>query len=137
MADLRRQVRHRLANVIHQSLDLGIQDGTLLSLSPPIRALEEQVILHVTSYHNGVEFITSPDLGRLARCKLPILLLQLLHQMGGGLDGGGHGMLQGRLAQCEYLLIPLIQSPCQGNHDVSLLQQQLLIPVHLHTNSDV
>ena len=31
-ADLRRQVRHRLANVIHQSLDLGIQDG--LQCSP-------------------------------------------------------------------------------------------------------
>ncbi len=41
------------------------------------------------------------------------------------------------LLQCEYLLIPLIESPCQGNHDVPLLQQQLLIPVHLHTNSDV
>ncbi len=25
--DLRRQVSHRLANVIHQSLDFGIQDG--------------------------------------------------------------------------------------------------------------
>lgn len=41
------------------------------------------------------------------------------------------------LLQGEYLLIPLIQAPCQGNHDVSLLQQQLLIPVHLHTNSHV
>ncbi len=36
----------------------------------------------------------------------------------------------------EYLLIPLIQAPCQGNHDVSLLQQQLLIPVHLQAHSD-
>ena len=41
------------------------------------------------------------------------------------------------LLQCEYLLVPLIQAPCQGNHDVSLLQQQLLIPVHLQTHSDV
>lgn len=35
------------------------------------------------------------------------------------------------LLQGQDLLIPLIQAPCQRNHDVPLFQQQLLIPVYL------
>ena len=35
------------------------------------------------------------------------------------------------LLKGQDLLIPLIEPACQGNHDVTLLQQELLIPVHL------
>lgn len=35
------------------------------------------------------------------------------------------------LLESQYLLIPLIQAPCQRNHDISLLQKQLLVPIYL------
>jgi len=59
---------------------------------------------HVTFCHNDIEFMTSPDLRRLARCKLPILLLQLLHQVLLGL----HGLL-GFCPQLVMLLLQLLQ----------------------------
>ena len=41
------------------------------------------------------------------------------------------------LLKGQNLLIPLIKPACQGNHDVTLLQQELLIPVHLQQNGRV
>ena len=35
------------------------------------------------------------------------------------------------LLKGQNLLIPLIKPACQGNHDIALLQQELLIPVYL------
>jgi len=66
-----------------------IEPATLPFLSPPepkpqkLNPRDVPIIsrCHVTFCHNDIEFMTSPDLRRLARCKLPILLLQLLHQV--------------------------------------------------------
>ncbi len=59
---------------------------------------------NATSCDNGNELMELPDLGRLARCKLPILLLQLLHQVLLGL----HGLL-GFCPQLVMLLLQLLQ----------------------------
>ena len=40
------------------------------------------------------------------------------------------------LLQSQDLLISLIQAPSQRNHDVTLLQQQLLVPIYLQHVSD-
>lgn len=54
---------------------------------------------------------------------------QSLHEGGGALLMAVIGFEL--FLQAQYLLIPLVQAPCQTGHDVPLLHQQALVAVHL------
>jgi len=55
---------------------------------------------------------------------------QSLHEGGGALLMAVIGFKL--FLQAQYLLVALVQAPCQAGHDVPLLHQEALVAVHLH-----